>query len=92
MPIGLPARIGPGGRGPERAVRPLLGGRQSSVFPVPSREAIYAPTYRDACRVALLTSDPPRSVQVTTFQRGYDPRFTDPLGRTYMLRAGYKFF
>src|ERR1700730_3465707 len=51
MPIGLPARIGPGGRGPERVVRPLLGERQSSVFPVPSRAAIYAPTYRDACRV-----------------------------------------
>src|ERR1700751_1976556 len=34
MPIGLPARIGPQGRGPERAVRALLGARQSSVFPV----------------------------------------------------------
>jgi predicted RNase H-like nuclease len=67
MPIGLPARIGPAGRGPERAVRPLLGGRRSSVFPVPSREAIYAPTYRDACRVALATSDPPRSVQKQLF-------------------------
>jgi predicted RNase H-like nuclease len=68
MPIGLPARIGPGGRGPERAVRPLLGGRQSSVFPVPSREAIYALTHSDACRLALLTSDPPRSVQMQLFR------------------------
>jgi predicted RNase H-like nuclease len=67
MPIGLPQHIGPGGRGPERAVRPLLGGRRSSVFPVPSREAIYAPTYRDACRVALATSDPPRQVQKQLF-------------------------
>jgi iron complex outermembrane recepter protein len=40
----------------------------------------------------LLDQDPPRSVQTTTFQRGYDPRFSDPLGRTYMLRVGYKFF
>jgi predicted RNase H-like nuclease len=70
MPIGLPARIGPDGRGPERAVRPLLGGRQSSVFPVPSREAIYALTYLDACRIALLTSDPPRSVQKQLFLIG----------------------
>jgi predicted RNase H-like nuclease len=31
MPIGLPDRIGPDGRGPERAIRPLLGARQSSV-------------------------------------------------------------
>jgi len=67
MPIGLPARIGPGGRGPERAVRPLLGERQSSVFPVPSREAVYALTYLDACRTALNTSDPPRSVQKQLF-------------------------
>jgi predicted RNase H-like nuclease len=67
MPIGLPARIGPAGRGPERAVRPLLGERRSSVFPVPSREAIYADTYRDACRAALLTSDPPRSMQKQLF-------------------------
>jgi len=40
----------------------------------------------------LLDKDPPRSVQVTTFQRGYDPRFTDPRGRTYLVRVGYKFF
>src|SRR5246127_3781429 len=70
MPIGLPARIGPAGRGPERAVRPLLGGRQSSVFPVPSRDAVYALTYLDACRLALLTSDPPRSVQKQLFLIG----------------------
>jgi predicted RNase H-like nuclease len=67
MPIGLPRRIGAGGRGPERAVRALIGGRRSSVFPVPSRQAIYAPTYRDACRVALATSDPPRQVQKQLF-------------------------
>jgi predicted RNase H-like nuclease len=67
MPIGLPARIGPQGRGPERAVRALLGARQSSVFPVPSREAVHASSYLDACRVALSTSDPPRSVQKQLF-------------------------
>jgi predicted RNase H-like nuclease len=67
MPIGLPARIGPQGRGPERAVRTLLGARQSSVFPVPSREAVYASSYLDACRVALSTSEPPRSVQKQLF-------------------------
>jgi iron complex outermembrane receptor protein len=40
----------------------------------------------------LLDEDPPVSVQSTTFQRGYDPRFTDPRGRTYTIRVGYKFF
>jgi iron complex outermembrane recepter protein len=40
----------------------------------------------------LLDQDPPLSGQVNTFQRGYDPRFTDPLGRTFLLRGSYKFF
>ena len=35
---------------------------------------------------------PPVSVQNNTFQRGFDPRFTDPIGRAYVLRLGYKFF
>lgn len=39
----------------------------------------------------LFDQEPPRSVQVSTFQRGYDPRFTDPLGRTWMARMAYKF-
>ena len=67
MPIGLPERIGPGGRGPERAVRPLLGARQSSVFSVPSRAAIHAGDYRAACRVAAATSEPPRKVSKQLF-------------------------
>src|SRR5262249_27581446 len=46
----------------ETAVRPLLGARQSSVFSVPSRAAIYADTFGDACRVAAETSDPPRKI------------------------------
>ncbi|HKO67164.1 MAG TPA: TonB-dependent receptor, partial [Burkholderiaceae bacterium] len=40
----------------------------------------------------LFDEDPPLTNQVTVFQRGYDPRFTDPRGRTLMLRAAYKFF
>lgn len=67
MPIGLPDRIPPTGRGPEQAVRPLLGGRQSSVFSVPSRAAVYAPDFREACRIALATSDPPRQVSIYLF-------------------------
>jgi len=67
MPIGLPERLGPGGRGPERAVRPLLGGRQSSVFSVPPRGAVYAPDYRAACEASLAASDPPRKVSKQCF-------------------------
>jgi predicted RNase H-like nuclease len=62
MPIGLPEQTGLGGRAAENNVRPLLGARQSSVFSVPSRAAIYAGDYREACRIALETSDPPRKV------------------------------
>jgi predicted RNase H-like nuclease len=67
MPIGLPDRAGPGGRGPETLVRPLLGERQSSVFSVPSRAAVFAADYGEACRIALATSDPPRKVSKQAF-------------------------
>ena len=67
MPIGLPERAGPGGRGPERAVRPLLGARQSSVFSVPARAAVMAQDYRAACALALAHSEPPRKVSKQCF-------------------------
>jgi predicted RNase H-like nuclease len=69
MPIGLPDFIGPGGRGPERLVRPMLGERQSSVFSIPARSAIFAGEglddrvgYAAACAAALAASDPPKKV------------------------------
>jgi predicted RNase H-like nuclease len=67
MPIGLPDRIGQTGRGPEKAVRRHLGGRQSSVFSVPSRAAVYAEDYRAACSAALATSEPPKKVSKQAF-------------------------
>ena len=39
----------------------------------------------------LFDRAPPLSYQTQTFQAGYDPRFTDPMGRTYYLRGSYKF-
>lgn len=76
MPIGLPERSFPGGREAERAVRPLLGMRQSSVFSVPSRAAVEAGAdetipeaerYRHACTVARATSEPPRAISKQAF-------------------------
>jgi predicted RNase H-like nuclease len=67
IPIGLPERARHGGRAAENAVRPLLGARQSSVFSVPSRAALAAADYRDACRIALATSEPPRMVSKQLF-------------------------
>ena len=67
IPIGLPDRIGPDGRGPERAIRPLLGARQSSVFSVPPRAAIFARDFGAACAAALAASDPPRKVSKQLF-------------------------
>jgi predicted RNase H-like nuclease len=67
IPIGLPERVGSGGRIAENTVRPLLGARQSSVFSVPSRTAIYAGDYGEACRLAAATSDPPRKVSKQLF-------------------------
>jgi threonine dehydratase/predicted RNase H-like nuclease len=67
MPIGLPDRTIGSGRGPEQAVRSLLGARQSSVFAIPSRAAVHADDYRDACRLALESSEPPRKVSKQGF-------------------------
>lgn len=76
MPIGLPERIGPGGRAPERLVRSKLGGRQSSVFAIPSRATVYASVdpnipederYRHACSVARANSQPPKAISRQAF-------------------------
>ena len=79
MPIGLPEFSHRGGRGPEALVRRLLGRRQSSVFSIPSRTAVYAETapfttiekwyaaHRWASEVAMRTSDPPRGVSIQAF-------------------------
>lgn len=67
MPIGLPDRIGPEGRGPEKALRPFLGARQSSVFSVPARPAVYAEDYGEANRQSLASSAPPRKVSKQCF-------------------------
>jgi predicted RNase H-like nuclease len=79
MPIGLPDFSVKGGRGPEVLVRPLLRQRQSSVFSIPSRAAIYAETaafitveawheaHRRTSDVARKTSDPPRGVSIQAF-------------------------
>ena len=39
----------------------------------------------------LFDRDPPLSYQTTVFQAGYDPRFTDPTGRAYYVRASYNY-
>ena len=39
----------------------------------------------------LLDREPPFSNQGTLFQKGYDPRYTDPVGRAYYLRGSYTF-
>ncbi|MBN9243821.1 MAG: DUF429 domain-containing protein [Mesorhizobium sp.] len=79
MPIGLPDFTTKGGRGPEVLVRPLLGERQSSVFSIPSRAAVYAEPgpfadvaawyagHRRASAMAMATSDPPRGVSIQAF-------------------------
>jgi predicted RNase H-like nuclease len=67
MPIGLPARIGAEGRGPERLVRAHLGARRSSVFAIPSRGAVEARDYASSCAIAAATSEPSRRVSKQAF-------------------------
>src|SRR5262245_9802424 len=91
MPIGLPERAGHGGRAAEKAVRPLLGARQSSVFSVPSREAVEAADYRDACRIALSTSEPPRKVSRQLYMLAPKIRQVDACLRADATLAGRVF-
>jgi predicted RNase H-like nuclease len=79
MPMGLPERINGSGRGPEQAIRSLLGERQSSVFAIPGRAAVYAvdpqPSgmaalkqgHQKASAVARSLSEPPRGISFQTF-------------------------
>jgi predicted RNase H-like nuclease len=62
MPIGLPERAIKGGREPDWAAREFLGSQRASVFPVPSRRAVYACAlgYAAVTAIAQDTSDPPR--------------------------------
>ena len=39
----------------------------------------------------IFDRDPPLSYQSGTFQAGYDPRYTDPMGRTFYARGTYNF-
>lgn len=64
MPIGFPQGSG---RAAEREVRARLGERQSSVFAVPSREAVMCVDYREACAANLACSDPPKKVSKQIF-------------------------
>lgn len=76
IPIGLPERTGPKGRTPERLVRSYLGERQSSVFSIASRTAVYAGVdpaipeadrYRRACAIARETSDEQKAIAKQAF-------------------------
>jgi predicted RNase H-like nuclease len=91
MPIGLPERARYGGRAAENAVRPLLGARQSSVFSVPSRAALAATDYREACRIALATSDPPRMVSKQLFMLAPKIREVDACLRADAVAAARVF-
>ena len=91
MPIGLPERVGAGGRAAENRVRPLLGARQSSVVSVPSRAAIYAAGYGEACRIAQLPSEPPRKVSKQLFNIAIKIREVDEALRADPGAAGRVF-
>lgn len=52
IPTGLRERTEAGGRSSERAARAMLGkGKTSSVFSTPSRHAVYAASWEEACAV-----------------------------------------
>lgn len=67
IPIGLPAHIGPGGRGCDVAARKVIGARQSSIFSVPARTAVMETNYAEACVKAAAHSTPSRKVSKQCF-------------------------
>jgi predicted RNase H-like nuclease len=80
MPIGLPERIIGAGRAAEQAVRGnVLKKRQSSVFTIPARAAVFAECSRfaslrllydahaRASALARTLSDPPRAISIQAF-------------------------
>jgi len=67
MPIGVPDVAIKGGRVCDNEARSRLGGRQSSVFAVPSRAALAETDYGRACTVNLDHSEPPRKVSKQCF-------------------------
>lgn len=91
IPIGLPESTGHGGRAAENAIRPLLGARQSSVFSVPARAAFAATDYREACAIALATSQPPRKISKQLFNIAPKIREVDECLRADTALAGRSF-
>jgi predicted RNase H-like nuclease len=75
VPIGLPERATNGGREPDWAARAFLGPRRTSVFPVPSRNAVYAQDYAQLCVIARETSDPPKAPSIQLY--GILPRIRE---------------
>ena len=68
IPIGLLTVSKPGGRTADIACRKLLGrGRGSSVFPPPSRAALVATSFLEACEIERVNSAPPKKIPQQTF-------------------------
>jgi predicted RNase H-like nuclease len=68
IPIGLPAVSQAGGRNADRECRKLLGRpRQSSIFPAPSRAALPAVSFREACELEMRSSIPSKRINKQTF-------------------------
>lgn len=63
IPIGFPDQARRGGRDCEREARARLKGKTSSVFSAPSRKALSATTYEDACLINALDDGPKLSQQ-----------------------------
>ena len=68
IPIGLPKISRRGGRAADIACRKILGrDRQSSIFPPPSRAALAAMSFLQACEIEQVNSAPPKKINQQTF-------------------------
>src|SRR5207253_1426943 len=68
MPIGLLTISVRGGRAADRECRKILGrSRQSSIFPPPSRAALEAASFLEACEIERMNSAPPKKINQQTY-------------------------
>ena len=94
MPIGVPERTKKGGREPDWAAREFLGSQRASVFPVPSRQAVYAYAkgFTEVCATSASNVGPASSAFETTLRTpsAHSANRRDPATRAGASRAGFR--
>jgi predicted RNase H-like nuclease len=82
MPIGFPERDA---RTADSAARQVLGKRKSSIFPVPTRAAVYTGNFADALAINRQRTDPPKGFPKQIFGLFTKMREVDAIAQRMQL-------